>query len=148
MNEKEKNDLLYVCTLIEDLGRKTKNRRADIVDYLGKEELFRQLELAEVNHCLSIEQITDEIIAEFNIVEGQFDSVGDSHYKVPSISAIAKNYQRLIVDAMKQDEDIVEVLFKIFKSFISDEISDFNSSVFYSSPEYLVKSYVEGKLLT
>ncbi|WP_125005709.1 DUF3990 domain-containing protein [Clostridium tagluense] len=35
----------------------------------------------------------------------------------------------------------------VFQSFISDEISDFNISVYYSNPEYLKYSYLEGKLL-
>ena len=147
MNYKEKNDLYYVCSLIETLGRKTKNTRADIVFIMGKEEISRQLELAEVNHCLSFEQVSDEIMTEYNIKEGKFDSVGNCKYKVPSVSAIAKNYQRLILDVIEPNENVVDVLINVFHSFISDEISDFNSSVFYSNPDYLKMSYKEGELL-
>ena len=50
MNKKEKDDLFYVCSLIEFLGRKTKNHRGTIVKILGMKELKRQLYLAEVNH--------------------------------------------------------------------------------------------------
>lgn len=147
MDNQEKNNLFYVCSLIEYLGRKTKNKRADIVKILGMKELERQLELADVNHCLPLEQVTDELIKEFHISEGDFDSVGNSHYRVPSVSGIAKDYQRLINDVMKQEQNIVDAIFDVFQSFISDEISDFNSSVFYSSPEYLKLSYIEGRLL-
>ena len=76
MNNILKNNLFYVCSLIEFIGRKTKNRRSTIVKILGKKELERQLELADVNHCLSFEQVSDEIIEYFNIQEGDFDSVG------------------------------------------------------------------------
>ncbi len=31
MGEKEKNDLFYVCSLIEYAGRRTKNHRGDVV---------------------------------------------------------------------------------------------------------------------
>ena len=31
MSEKKKNDLFYVCSLVEYVGRKTNNRRGDIV---------------------------------------------------------------------------------------------------------------------
>jgi len=68
-------------------------------------------------------------------------------YTVPSIQAIGKEYQRLIIDVMDKDSEVVTVLYDVFKSFISDEISDFNSSVYYSSPQYLKYSYLEGKLL-
>lgn len=147
MNDNEKNDLFYVCSLIEFIGRKTKNRRSIIVDILGKKELKRQLELAEVNHCLSFEQVSDEIIEYFNIEDGDFDSVGMCKYTVPSVQSIGKDYQRLIIDVMNENSEVVDTLYKVFKSFISDEISDFNSSVYYSSPQYLKYSYLEGKLL-
>lgn len=147
MNNNEKNDLFYVCSLIEFIGRKTKNRRATIVEILGKTEIKRQLELAEVNHCLSFEQVSDEIIDYFNIEEGSFDSVGMCKYIVPSVQAIGKNYQRLIIDVMDENTELVDVIYRVFKSFISDEISDFNSSVYYSNPQYLKYSFLEGKLL-
>ena len=35
MGEKEKNDLFYVCSLIEYVGRRTKNRRGDVVAALA-----------------------------------------------------------------------------------------------------------------
>ena len=30
MSEKEENDLFYICSLIEHVGRKTKNLRGDV----------------------------------------------------------------------------------------------------------------------
>ncbi|MPM64063.1 hypothetical protein SDC9_110949 [bioreactor metagenome] len=147
MNDIKKNNLFYVCSLIEFIGRKTKNKRGTIVKILGKKELERQLELAEVNHCLSFEQVSDELIDYFNIEEGDFDSVGLCKYNVPSFQAIGKEYQRLITDVCSEQDSVVDVLYEVFQSFISDEISDFNSSVYYSSPEYLKYSYLEGKLL-
>ncbi|MDD4112741.1 MAG: hypothetical protein PHC56_06880 [Herbinix sp.] len=147
MNEQDKNNIYFVCSIIEYLGRKTKNRRSDIVRLLGKKEIKRQLELAEVNHSLSIEQVTDELIEEFHITEGAYDSVGNSKYNIPSVSGIAKNYQRLIIGDLKAGKEILDAFYDVFQSFISDDISDFNSSVYYSSPEYLRLSYEEGKLL-
>ena len=35
----------------------------------------------------------------------------------------------------------------VLSSFITDEISDFNSSVYYTNPDYLRCSYLEGKML-
>jgi hypothetical protein len=107
MGNEEKNDLRYVCSLIEYIARVTKNKVADIVRLLGKKEIDRQLELAEVNHSLSFEQVADEIIEAFGIKEGSFDSVGNCEYKVPSNIAIGKNYQRLIKDVMG-DKSIVD----------------------------------------
>lgn len=147
MNEQERNDLFYLCSLIEYLGRKTSNHRSTIVEILGKDELKRQLELAEVNHSLSFDQVSDELIEYFNIKNGKFDSIRRCRYAIPSYLAIGKVYQRLILDVRKDDENIINILYSVFTSFISDEISDFNSSVYYSNPQYLKWSYLEGKLL-
>ena len=66
---------------------------------------------------------------------------------MPSFQAIGKEYQRLIIDVLSEENTVIDVLYSVFESFISDEISDFNSSVYYSNPEYLKYSYLEGKLL-
>ena len=55
MTEKQKNDVLYVCSLIETIARKTKNHRQDVIRHFTKAGIERQLRLAEVNHCLSFE---------------------------------------------------------------------------------------------
>lgn len=147
MNSKEKNDLFYVCSLIEFIGRKTKNRRADIVDIIGKKEISRQFDLAEVNHCLSFDEVADEIIEYYHIDIGDFDSISNCKYSIPSVQSIGKVYERLISNTMLESDNIIDSIVKVFKSFISDEISDFNSSVYYSNPDYLKYSYLEGKLL-
>ena len=147
MTSKDKNDLFYICSLIEFIGRKTKNRRSDIVKILSNNEIERQLKLAEVNHCLSFEQVSDEIIEYFNIKDGDFDTVTICKYNVPSVQSIGKVYQRLIMDTIGDDLNIVNKIIQVFNSFISDEISNFNSSVYYSNPDYLKHSYFQGKLL-
>ena len=39
MTDKQKDNVYYVCCLIEFIARKTKNVRADIVNQLGKERI-------------------------------------------------------------------------------------------------------------
>ena len=62
MTEKQKDDIYYVCSLIEFIARKTKNHRQDVIRHFSKADVERQLRLAEVNHCLSFEQVADELI--------------------------------------------------------------------------------------
>ena len=57
MTEKQENDVFYVCSLIEYIARKTKNHRQDVIACFSKADIERQLRLAEVNHCLSFEQV-------------------------------------------------------------------------------------------
>lgn len=98
MTEKARNDYFYVCSLIEYIGRVTKNRRGKIVEIIGKSGIEKLLYDAEVNHCLSFEQVSDELI-------------------------------------------------KLFSSFISDKISDFQTDLYYQNPSYLECSYKAGCLL-
>lgn len=65
MTEKERNDYFYVCALIEYIARETKNKRGVIVSALGLDGLEKQLHDAEVNHCLSFEQVSDELIEQY-----------------------------------------------------------------------------------
>lgn len=146
MTEKEKDDVYYVCSLIEYISRKTKNHRQDVIRYFSKKDIERQLRIAEVNHCLSFEQVSDEIIEEFDIKNGDFDTVNECKYEVPSVTSIGMLYQELVLSTM-QNENAAEGIINIFSSFITDEISDFNSSVYYTNPDYLRCSYLEGKML-
>ena len=52
----------------------------------------------------------------------------------------------MIEDCANSGEEVQELL-KIFSSFISDEISNFNTDLYYQNPDYLEWSYREGKLL-
>ncbi len=145
MTEKEQDNLFYFCTLIEFIARKTKNTRRDVISQFSKSMIERQLRLAEVNHCLSFEQVSDELIDELSIAEGASDSVRDCKYTVPSEASIGRVYQRLILATVK--DDLTQKIIDVFSSFISDEISNFNSNVYYSNPSYILCSYEEGKLL-
>ena len=150
MTEKQRDDIYYVCSLIEFIARKTKNHRQDVIRYFSKADVERQLRLAEVNHCLSFEQVADELIEDYGISDGDFDTVKECRYDVPSFLSIGMLYQELVLSTMK-NVDAAKGIIDIFSSFISDEISDeisdFNSNVYYTNPDYLRCSYLEGKML-
>lgn len=90
MTEKQMDDVYYVCSLIEYTARKTQNHRQDIVQHFTKADMERQLRLAEVNHCLSFEQVSDELIEDYNISDGTFDTVAECRYTVHSFTSIAR----------------------------------------------------------
>lgn len=146
MTDKEKDNLFYVCSLIEYTGRKTKNKRGAVVQAIGKAGIEKQLHDAEVNHCLSFDQVSDELIEQYHIQEGELDTITDCKYKIPNYLDIGRLYSFIIMDCAKSGQEIDELM-SLFKSFISDEISNFKTGVYYQNPEYLVKSYQEGYLL-
>ena len=144
--DKRENDLFFVCSVIEYIGRKTKNCRADTVARLGDKEIARTLELADVLHCEPIEYIGDELIEKCQIAEGSFDNVAQCEHSVPTHFDIAKVYKRLIV-AVSEAKGIplVDALQEVYASWISRKIDDYNSSMFFENPQYLFESYKAGK---
>lgn len=146
MDEKRKDDIYYVCMMIEFVARVTRNHRKDVVAKMSKESIEHQLKAAEVYHCLSFEQVSDEWIEQYNIPMGNFDTVKDCRYTVPPVIAIGKVYQRLVIATAKINKEAQAIL-DLFSSFISDRISDFNSNIYYSNPDYLRCSYEEGFML-
>ena len=143
MTAKEQNDYFYVCALIEYIARETHNHRGDIVKAIGRKGIEKLLYDAEVNHCLSFEQESDEVISYYKITNGEFDTISDCKYPVPSYLDIGKLYSIMIEDCAAPGEEVQELI-NIFSSFISDEISRFQTDLYYQNPEC---SYREGKLL-
>ena len=146
MTEKERNDYFYVCSLIEYIARQTRNRRGVITEILGKKGIEKQLYDAEVNHCLSFEQVSDEVIEQYKIPKGDFDTITECKYTVPEFLDIGKLYCIMIEDCAEPGREIDELL-NIFSSFISDKISDFQTDIYYQNPNYLECSYEAGYLL-
>ena len=83
---------------------------------------------------------------QYKIPEGDFDTVAKCEYTVPGYLEIGRVYQQLVlsIGAKQRPEDAI---YSVFVSFISDAISDFNTNVYYSNPDYLRCSFLEGKLL-
>lgn len=146
MSDERMDNIFYVCTVIEYVSRITHNRPKDIVAKLTKEDIEHQIKVANVNHCLSYEQIADEWIEDFNIEDGNYFNVEECKYEVPSHIAIGRVYQQLILRETQEGKE-VQTLIDVFSSFISDEISNYNSNVYYSNPDYIRCSYEAGMLL-
>ena len=132
MNEKERLYFDSLMELAESLGHSNQNPLS--------------LSLLCLGHGISFEQVSDELIEDFNIQDGMFDTVNECRYEVPSVTSIGMLYQELVL-AIMPEEDAAQGIIDIFSSFITDEISDFNSNVYYTNPDYLRCSYLEGRML-
>lgn len=142
------NDLFFTCSLIDYIARKTKNTRADIVNALGKNRLEKIYELADVYHSDNIDRVSDDFIEEASIKNGEFDNVKECKYAIPSYWDIGKVYKRLIKSvAAEEKTGIIDALMKVYNSFISNKIDDYNSSMYYENPSYLLECYLEDKVI-
>ena len=146
--EKKDNDLFFTCSLIDYIARKTQNTRSDVVNKLGKERLEKIYDLADIYHCDNIDRVSDDFIEEADITPGTFDNEGECKYSIPSHWDIGKVYKRLIKQAAQSEKiGIIDALIKVYNSFISDKIDDYNSSVYYENPSYIFECYIENKML-
>lgn len=141
------NDLFFVCSLIEFIGRERKLPRADVVNQLGRDNIKRLLEYADVFHCEPIEKVADDFITECKIPMGDYDNISSCEYRVPDFWDIGDVYARLVEDVNIDKQDIVDKLIEVFNSFMCQSISNFNSDLYYQPREYLRECYLEGNII-
>ena len=145
---KESNNLFYTCSLIDYIARKTKNERKYVVNKIGKKQLEKIYDLADIYHCDNIDSVSEHFIEECQIETGNFDNVGECRYSVPTYWDIGKVYKRLILQVARDEKiGVIDALLKVYHSFLGLKIDDYNSSVYYENPSYIYESYREGELL-
>lgn len=149
MGEPQKeNDLFFVCSLIEYIARKTNNTKKYIVEKLEKEKIQKIYDLAEVYHSENIEKVSDELIEEARIENGNYDIISKCEYNVPTYWDIGKVYKRLIVMLCNNDEGkYIDTAIEVLSSWIIEKIDNYNSSMYYESPSYIYECYKEKKVL-
>lgn len=143
----EENNLFFACSLIEYIARKTKNTKKLVVEKLGKENIRKIYELAEVYHCENIEKVSDEFIEEAKINMGDYDIISKCEYDVPTYWDIGKVYKRLIIMVNDDEKQYVNTLIEVLSSWIIEVIDNYNSSMYYENPSYIYACYEEGRVL-
>ena len=135
------NNLFFLCSLIEFIGRQQKLTRYDVVSALGHDTIKHIYEFADILHCEPIAKVADEYIESCKLKTGIFDNITACRYAVPSYWDIGKVYARLIQDVTgnsSEKDKIIKNLNEVYGSWISDSISNFNSDFFYQPHDYIV----------
>lgn len=141
------NDLFFTCSLIDYIARKTKNKRATVVNTLGKDRISKIYDLADVYHSDNIDRVSDDFIESAEITTGTFDNITTAKYAIPSHWDIGKVYKRLILGIVKEKNmSVIDALFSAYNSFVSDKIENFNSSFYYDIPQNILNAYLNGKI--
>ena len=146
MGTKNNNCLFFTCSLIEYIGRKVKRTRKEVTDYLGKDEINRIYDYADVFHCEPIEKVADEFIQENEISNGTFDNVKECKYAVPDYWSVGEVYERLIEDCYS-DGKILDGIWEVYHSWIDAHISDYNTDFYYQPRDYIAVCYEEGRVI-
>ena len=148
MGESQKdNDLFFVCSLIEHIARKTKNTKKYVVEKIGRENINKIYELAEVYHSENIEKVSDELIQKCNIENGDYDIVSKCQYRVPTIWELGRIYQSLIKMVNNNENEYIDTLLEVLTSWIIEKIDNYNSSMYYENPSYIYECYKQNKII-
>ena len=144
--EKNNSALFFTCSLIEYIGRDTKNRRSAVLQYLGKEDVEHIYRYADVFHCEPIAKVADDFIQRNHIVMGEYDNISFCKYAIPDYWDIGEVFERLIED-IYEEKAVIDGIFEVYNSWIADAILNFNTDFYYQSREYIAMCYREGKIL-
>lgn len=146
-NDILENNLFYTCSLIEYIARLTKNEKKDIINYLGKDNIKKIYDLADIYHSDNIKRVANDFIELCNIESSNYDIIKRCKYNVPSYYDIGKVYTRLIIMVDNNSNNYIDTLIKIMSSWIIKDIDNYNSSMYYENPSYIYCCYKEGKIL-
>lgn len=144
------NNLFFLCSLIEFIGRQQKLTRHEVASSLGHGTMKHIYTYADVLHCEPISKVADEYIESCRLRTGNFDNIASCRYSVPSYWDIGKVYARLVQEVtenISENDKIIQTLNEVYGSWISDSISNFNSDFFYQPHDYIRECYLEGKIL-
>ena len=142
---KNDDNLFYTCSLIEYIGRHTKNRRKELIDLLG-DDVRRIYLYSDVFHCEPIEKVANDFIERRNIQQGNFDNVEKAKYEVPGYWDVGRIFERLIED-VEGDKDRIDGIKNVYSSWLAEKILNFNSDLYYQPREYLAECYRAGRII-
>ena len=142
-----KNDLFFVCSLIEYIARNTKNTKKYVIEKLGKDTIQKIYDLADVYHSENIEKVCSELVQKSGIEQGEYDIISGCMYSVPSYWDIGRVYQHLILMVNDKQSEYINTLIEVLSSWIILKIDNYNSSMYYENPDYIYACYKEGKIL-
>lgn len=143
----QKNDLYFICYMIERVARRLHQRNRYVVNNIGKEELEHLISVANVLHSENPLTVEDDWIREYALVQGNFDITivdRDLVEKIPSPTQMGKVYQRLISDTLGQNETEVEGMLRVYNNTICDTIDNYNCSAYYEPSYVIARAYRNG----
>lgn len=145
--EVTKNDLYFVCSMIERIARKLKQRNKYVVNGIGKAELEKKLSVANVQHSENPDAVVHQWIEDFDLKEGDFDITNvnpDLATIIPTPLQMGKVYTRLILATILHSENYADGILRVYNNPICEIIDNYNSSAFYEPSYFITRAYYQG----
>ena len=146
-DEIEKNDLYFVCYMIERVARHIHQRNRYVVNTIGKEGLYHLLSVANVLHSENPLKVEEDWINDYGLKSGDYDITKvdkDLAEKIPTALEMGNVYQRLILDTMSSKENYVDGIIRVYNDELCDVIDNYNCSAFYEPSYVIARAYQAG----
>ena len=147
LSEVVKNDLYFMCYMVERVARKLKQHNAYVVNTIGEAELRHLISVANVLHSVNPMQVEADWIADYHLQQGTFDITAvdkDLCEKIPAVTAMGKVYMRLILATLQPDEDYVQGMLRVYNNPICEVIDNYNASAYYEPSYVIARAYNDG----
>lgn len=134
------NAIFYTAALLEYTARKTQNTRAYIATQIGLAGIKEIFDFADVSHCLSFEETSDELIEKYHVAQGDFAPEKEVA-SPPDFLSIGQNYANIVTDCESEPEQYPDVLLSVLCSKISTWMTLYDNAFFYSPRDYQAMEY-------
>lgn len=142
-----RDDVKFICYMIERVARRLHQKNSYVVNKLGKENLNHLISVANVLHFKNPLDVEDEWIDEYRLEEGNLD-ITDVDYdlvdRIPTALQIGKVYERLIHDTAMSNETEVEGIIRVYNDEICEKIDNYNCSAYYEPSYVIARAYYQG----
>ena len=145
--EIKRDDLYFVCYMIERVARHIKQRNKYVVNTIGYNNLYHLLSVANVLHAENPLKVENDWINDYSLETGDFDITEVNKELatiVPSPLDMGAVYERLIVDTLSSKENYVEGIIRVYNNEICDVIDNYNCSAFYEPSYVIARAYQNG----
>lgn len=143
----KKNDLYFVCYMIERVARHIHQKNSYVVNEIGKTGLYHLISVANALHSENPLKVEEDWIKEYNLKTGDFDITDvdkELAEKIPTALEMGNVYQRLIIDTMNSKEDYVDGIIRVYNNEICNVIDNYNCSAFYEPSYVIARAYQAG----
>ena len=145
--EISRNDIFFVCYMIERVARRLHQRNRYVVNQIGRKSLEHLVSVANVLHAENPLAVEKDWIETDQLSEGTFhvDRVDPELVtKIPGPLQMGKVYERLIHDTKKPGESEVDGIIRVYNHEICDVIDNYNCSAYYEPSYVIARAYYEG----
>ena len=143
----EKDDLFFICYMLERVARHLHQRNKYVVNAIGKEELTHLISVANVLHSENPLKVQSDWIEQYNLKSGDFDITNVDREladRIPTELEMGSVYKRLILDTMDTKEDFVDGIIRVYNNDLCEVIDNYNCSAFYEPSYVIARAYQNG----